>query len=80
MDTEGIAVSELYERLGKLLKTYPQVADYRIIVAAESGFSGTYLSKYIADEKFIGINTERQEIKLLTDDDCMDRYCEYFMF
>lgn len=80
MDTEGISVSELYERLGKLLKAYPQAADYRIIVAAESGFSDAYLSKYIVDEKFIGINTERQEIKLLTDDDCMDRYREYFMF
>ena len=80
MDTKPITLKKLAEQLNLLLENNPQYANYHIIVAAECGYSNACLAQFIDNGKFIGINEENKEIKLLTDDDELNRYCEYKLF
>ena len=80
MDTELITLKELTDQLNNLLIKNPQYENYHIIIASECGYSGAALAQFIDTHKFISINEERKQIKLLTDDDDMDKYDGFKIF
>lgn len=80
MDTELITLKELIDQLNLLIENNPQYKNYHIIIASECGYSGAALAQFINTHKFISVNEERKQIKLLTDDDDMDKYDGFKMF